>query len=135
MSTRDDTATLFTEIGLIIKGRMQKALPLPLSQCQTLNFIDEHQHPSMQEVARYFHIRAPSATLLVDELVRAGFVERRASPRDRRKVEVRLTQKGKRLSKTISVRRKNVLDLMFNSLSIDDRRHLNRILEKVISDD
>jgi len=25
--------------------------------------------------------------------------------------------------------------LMFNSLSIDDRRHLNRILEKVISDD
>jgi len=133
MATQSNTAALFNEAGMIIKNRMQKALPLPLSQCQTLSFIAEHERTTMQEVARYFRIRAPSATLLVDELARAGYVKRKSSPRDRRKVELELTQKGKRCSKTISELRRDVLDSMFSSLSVEDRRHLNRILEKIIN--
>jgi DNA-binding MarR family transcriptional regulator len=135
MAPKQNTAALFIEAGHIIKNRMQKALPMPFSQCQTLGFIASEGRPNMQDVARYFKIRAPSATLLVDELVRGGYVARKAGSQDRRKVVLAATPKGKKTAKLIEERRAKVLAAMFGKLGTDDRRHLDRILQKVIKGD
>ena len=127
------TTALFTDVGLLIKSRMQKAMPMPLSQCQTLGFVAEHTNPSMQDVARYFNIRAPSATFLVDELVRGNYLERRSNTKDRRRVELTLTDKGKKCFKAIQKKREQVLGSLFDSLPPKDRKEMDRILEKIIS--
>lgn len=132
MQTTDATASLFTEVGLLIKSRMQKAIALPFSQCQALWFVAEQKSPSMQDVARHFKIKAPSATFLVEELVRAGHVERRANAKDRRRVELTLTQKGKRTYKVIEEKRNKILAKLFESLEVRDRSELNRILGAII---
>jgi len=129
------TTALFTEVGLLIKSRMQKAIPLPFAQCQTLGYVAEHAHPSMQDVARHLKIQAPSATFLVDELVRGGYLERRGNTKDRRRVELLLTAKGRRSFKLIKQKRENILNTLFNALAEKDRKELNRILEKVIKSD
>lgn len=126
------TVALFTEVGMLIKSRMQSALALPFSQYQTLWFVAERESPSMQDVAKYFKIQAPSATFLVDELVRAGELERKANPKDRRRVELRLTAQGKRTFKVIRAKRNKILSSIFGSLPESDRNELNRILEKII---
>jgi DNA-binding MarR family transcriptional regulator len=132
METSNTTSALFTEIGLLIKSRMQEAVALPFSQYQTLWFVAGRTRASMQEVARHFKIRAPSATFLIDELVRAGFVERHANSKDRRKVEVSLTPQGRKMFKTIETKRNKILGTLFGSLEPSDRKELERILEKII---
>ena len=136
MKTTDTTAALFTEVGILIKSRMQQAVAMPFSQCQTLWFVATHAGPgspaSMQDIARHFKIRAPSATFLVEELVRGGYLARHANAQDRRKVELTLTTKGKRSFKTFEAKRAVVLSKLFGSLDEKDRKELNRILRKMI---
>jgi DNA-binding MarR family transcriptional regulator len=137
MQEQDSTATLFTEIGLALKSRMQHAIGMPFSQCQTLWFVAGHKssplsHISMQDVARHFNIRAPSATFLVEELVQNGLLERHANVGDRRKVELVVTPKGKRTLKTFETKRNAVLSTLFGPLGAQDRKELNRILRKLL---
>jgi DNA-binding MarR family transcriptional regulator len=138
MTTKSDrasgsTSALFMEIGLLIKSRVQKAVPLPFSQYQALSFVAERSRVSMQEVARHFKIRAPSATFLVEELARGGLVARHANKDDRRRVEVTLTAKGKKIFKSVQKKRDNILRELFSSLQRSDRQELNRILVKIIN--
>ena len=133
MKKTDTTSRLFTEVGLILKTRLQKAIPMPFSQYQTLQFVAERTRVNMQEVAQHFKIRAPSATFLVEELVRSGLVARHANTKDRRKVEIELTAKGKRTFKVIHEKRDTILAKLFGSLEEKDRQELNRILESIIN--
>ncbi|HUD02910.1 MAG TPA: MarR family transcriptional regulator [Candidatus Paceibacterota bacterium] len=132
----DTTATLFTEVSLLIKSRLQGAVGMPLSQCQTLWFVAQQKkpgaHTSMQDVARYFNIKAPSATFLVEELVQAGLLERRANTKDRRRVELMATPKGKRAFKTFETKKHAILSKLFGPLDARDRKELNRILQEII---
>jgi DNA-binding MarR family transcriptional regulator len=54
------------------------------------------QPASISHVAKGLLIKHNSAVELVDRLVRQGLVDRRDSPQDRRKVDLRLTSKGHR---------------------------------------
>jgi DNA-binding MarR family transcriptional regulator len=127
------TIPLFTDVGLLIKSRLQRVLPRPFSQCQTLWFIAEEGRPNMQDVAKHFKITAPSATFLVEELARAGLVARKAAHTDRRKVELVLTPKGKRECKVLEQKRAKVLSGIFAHLSDADRTELNRLLKKILA--
>jgi DNA-binding MarR family transcriptional regulator len=49
----------------------------------------------MKEVSSFLRITPPSATALINGLVAAKFLERRADPDDRRSVRLRLTPKGR----------------------------------------
>ncbi len=48
----------------------------------------------MGTLARNMHVRMPTATGIVNRLVRAGYVRRHPKPEDRRQVVVALTPKG-----------------------------------------
>ncbi|HWB34150.1 MAG TPA: MarR family transcriptional regulator, partial [Candidatus Paceibacterota bacterium] len=76
---------------------------------------------------------APSATSLVDELVRQGYLRRDATREDRRRVELTLTPKGHRVASDIMRKRKAVFARMLKSLSPEDREDLNRVLRKIIN--
>ncbi|HEY5383320.1 MAG TPA: MarR family winged helix-turn-helix transcriptional regulator [Candidatus Paceibacterota bacterium] len=132
MKGSDSTASLFTEVGQALKSRLQRSISLPFSQYQTLWFVAEHTSPSMQDVARHFNIRAPSATFLVEELVQGGYLERHANAKDRRRVELTLTPKGKRAFKTFEAKRDAALSKLFGPLGDKDRTELNRILRKML---
>ena len=111
---------------------MQRAIAMPFSQCQTLWFVAQQKSPSMQDVAKHFKIRAPSATFLVEELARGGYLARHTNAKDRRKVELTLTPKGKRSFKTFEAKRDAILSALFGLLEEKDRKELNRILHKMI---
>jgi DNA-binding MarR family transcriptional regulator len=49
---------------------------------------------TMGRLAQNLHVRMPTATGIVDRLVRAGHVRRATDPVDRRQVIVQLTRKG-----------------------------------------
>jgi DNA-binding MarR family transcriptional regulator len=74
-------------------------------------------------VARCLIIKHNSAVELVDRLVKQGLVDRRESPRDRRKVELRPTPKGARiLDRLVHVHRHELHRLAAQLLPLAPRR-------------
>lgn len=98
---------------------------------EALRYIDDNGKPLMSDVAAYFSITRPAATLLVDGLVEAKMLRRIVDPRDRRAVRVALTPKGKQvLTQGIKQRVKKIQEL-FSVLDAKEHVELVRILNKI----
>jgi len=95
-------------------------------------FVGERGPTAMKDLAVFLGITAPSATVLVDRLVRSGELTRVASRGDRRSVSVKLTPRGKR---TVRRDRKELVGRMSSILSCisnDEAIELSSILKNLL---
>ena len=86
---------------------------------ETLRFVAEHKDPTMQEVAQYLRVKAPSATSLIAHLAKTGLIERKGEKGDKRIVRISLTTCGKREFKNYTGRSTTAMRKAFSKL--DDR--------------
>src|SRR5919201_5865949 len=104
---------------------------LTVSQYQLLAALAEGSERPVGELAEAAAVTTPTATRMLDGLVRAGIAERRHSTADRRVVTVRLTAKGRRLM----TRKEEVVDAkrraLFHSLNPSERRQVERLLRRL----
>jgi MarR family transcriptional regulator, organic hydroperoxide resistance regulator len=109
------------ELGMSIKAaqrelerRQNEAMrPLGLTgaQADALVVIGQAGPLSLNELGDLLIAEAGHPSRLVDRLVEAGLGERRPATDDRRRVELRLTARGRRLQKRILASRESVLEL------------------------
>ncbi|HWO94193.1 MAG TPA: MarR family transcriptional regulator [Dehalococcoidia bacterium] len=105
---------------------------LSMLQLQALLFIRERENCSMSELANEFHIGLPSATALVDRLVRAGLLSRAEDPNDRRVTRVRLTNAGKERVRRLFEQEVAETRAIVDRLPGEDREALVRIMTHVL---
>jgi DNA-binding MarR family transcriptional regulator len=67
---------------------------LSVPQYRCLNFIDHRPGASISEVAGFLGVTLPTASALVDRLVRAGALAPRIAAEDRRRSQLHLTEAG-----------------------------------------
>lgn len=72
-------------------------LQLTLPQLRIVFIIAHGKSPSVTQIAQQLGIGEPTASHLVDKLVKAHWVERAEDPEDRRRTRVRLTPAGEEL--------------------------------------
>lgn len=72
-------------------------LDMTMAQIKALFTISQGQAVAVSHVAQYLGVGQPTASHLVDKLVRQGFVGRSENPADRRVTLVRLTRRGANL--------------------------------------
>jgi DNA-binding MarR family transcriptional regulator len=104
------------EFGLCIKaiqrelerGSNELMRPLGLTgpQADALVVIGQAQPLALKDLGGLLIAEAGHPSRLVDRLVEAGLVERRASERDRRRIELSLTPAGRRLAKRVEETRR-----------------------------
>jgi DNA-binding MarR family transcriptional regulator len=70
-----------------------------------------------------------SVSMLVDRMVKAGLVERMRDVGDRREVHVVMTAKGEQAFKPANPAVSQLIEDIWSSLPLDDRRTLIRLLE------
>jgi MarR family transcriptional regulator, organic hydroperoxide resistance regulator len=109
------------ELALLIKAaqrelerRMNEAMrPLGLTaaQADALTVIRQTEPVSLKDLGDLLIAEAGHPSRLVDRLVDAGLVERRAAGDDRRRVELSLTSRGRRLEGRAGAARDEVLEL------------------------
>jgi MarR family transcriptional regulator, organic hydroperoxide resistance regulator len=109
------------ELALLVKAgqrelerRMNDAMrPLGLTaaQADALVVIGQAEPLSLKALGELLIAEAGHPSRLVDRLVAAGLVERRAAGDDRRRVELSLTARGRRLQERILSAREDVLEL------------------------
>jgi DNA-binding MarR family transcriptional regulator len=71
--------------------------PLTIPQYQLLEPLLGGDGLSVRDLAEQAGVSSPSATRMLDGLEKAGLATRSPSPRDRRMVDVRLTDEGRRV--------------------------------------
>jgi DNA-binding MarR family transcriptional regulator len=133
-STRAQLLPLMFEMGRMLKSEMSRQgvlLPSHL-HLETLRFIQSKEklgtHVTMSELSDYLKVARPSATALVNGLVRDGVLARVSDSGDRRVVRLVLSRKGDALLKETLLKRDRAFLKVTKALSDTDCEHFKRIL-------
>jgi len=124
---------IFTTTRLIRERtrRPERIDPFSFLRLEALRYVSEKGTPSMNEVADYLCITPPSATSLINGLVKARQLSRVFDKEDRRVVRLSITPAGKRTIhegfSAIAKRMEKVLD----KLDKKEKDELSNILEKL----
>ena len=104
---------------------------MSLAQCEALRFICDQKQVTMKEVADFLLITPPSTTVLIENLVKLGFVQRSNASTDRRTILLTLTNSGKEVLKTAMKQRDKSFRKLLKNLSHTEQTQLLHILNKV----
>ena len=74
--------------------RRQRAEDLSIPQFRALVFAEMNQGGALSELAEHLGLMTPAVSKIVNDLVLAGLIERRANDEDRRRLSLVLTSKG-----------------------------------------
>ena len=85
----------------------------------------------MKEFAQHFKLKAGTATGIIDQLVEKNIISREANPKDRRKVELMLTEFGNVFyEKAIQIQKDEIRSVL-DALNDQDIIHVKEILDKI----
>lgn len=115
----------------ILEGSRESSNLLKLSRIKALYAFRGHDSSTMTELADNIGAKLPSMTMMIDNLAEEGLVERARDEKDRRKVIVRLTDKGRRIRGEFLEQRKQIAQQLFSKLSKEDEQELMSLLARV----
>lgn len=91
------------------------------------------QSERMSTLAKRLRLTVGTLTLTIDRLVEKDLVSRQKIERDRRVVEVRLTEKGQEVFEEIKRLRKSIAEQILTNLDEAEREELKTLLFKMVS--
>ena len=130
---REEPALVYAAFAILHK-EVERALSewkVTVPQALVLILLDEAEEPvSVSNLARFLMQESPSITTLVDRMSKRGLVKREEDPRDRRKVVVRLTNRGRQVRRQIRQPALEAHEELFSVLSNEERASLKELLRK-----
>lgn len=106
--------------------------PFTCLRVHVLEYILEHQHTEMKELSEFLSITPPSTTSLINRLVRAGSIIRVQDKKDRRKVLLKITPKGKAMLTKGKEHIEEHMGKMFTVLSNTELDQFITIVKKLL---
>ncbi len=104
---------------------------LTLPQLAVIEAIGHLGPLKVGEICEKMLVSGGNMTLVLDNLEKLNFVERRPSKKDRRSIEVKLTPKGKRVFNKYFVKHADYITDLFSVLSIKEQKQLAALLKKL----
>jgi len=105
----------------------------PLNHLEVLDLVFKKKEVPMKEIAKWLNITPPSASSIVDSLVKKKLVKRKIDKKDRRITIVSLDKRASKMFTSFEQKRNLIFEKMFNSLGKEDKNNLARILIKIIN--
>jgi len=115
----------------ILEGSREGSNMLKLSRIKALYAFRGQDSSTMSKLADNIGAKLPSMTMMIDNLAEEGLVERARDEQDRRKVIVRLTDKGRKIRGNFLEQRNQIAQQLFAKLSKDDEHELMGLLARV----
>jgi DNA-binding MarR family transcriptional regulator len=97
--------------GYLLSAKNQ----IPNSQWMALRVVRQHEGIGVKELSRLLGISSSAATQLVDNLVKKGYLVREQNAEDRRALNIKLTEKTKKLIDTANSR---VIGKIYSALEV-----------------
>lgn len=99
-------------------------LDMTMAQIKALFTISQGEAVPVSRIAEYLGVGQPTASHLVDKIVRLGFASRSESPADRRVTLVRLTPKGQDLVRRLYQGGEEHYRSWVTQLTVEERKKL-----------
>lgn len=100
-------------------------------QLQALSFISNQKNPIIKSVAEHLNITPPSATFLINNLIKSELINRLHNAQDKRMVHLVISKKGKKELEKSFLRSKKYLYKKLSLLSAKERQSFILILKKI----
>ncbi|MCX5900055.1 MAG: MarR family transcriptional regulator [Proteobacteria bacterium] len=128
-----EVRNLFVQIfNRMVKGsRRISDMPVTLSQMKALTAFHEDREYTMTELSKNALVKMPSMTEMVDRLEAEGVLQRMRDTKDRRVVNVALTDMGKKIHSQFIGRRRDEMGNLFGKLTVKDQDELLVSLRRV----
>jgi DNA-binding MarR family transcriptional regulator len=133
MATEDLTDGLF-QLSFLLRARLARIAgehDLSLVQVRLLGILRDRE-PGMLELARYLDLEKSSLSGLVDRAETRGLLERIPSKDDRRATTIRVTARGRKLSRAIEAAVREEVALLLAPLPQTDRARLAVLVWRVV---
>ncbi|MCU4177918.1 MarR family winged helix-turn-helix transcriptional regulator [Bosea sp. BH3] len=105
-----------------------RTLGLSIPQFDLLSTLTEQEGISQSELAQRLYVTKGNVSGLVDRLVQAGLVERRAIAGDRRSYAMHLTPEGRRLAEAGIAAQRDFVASTLGKLQQEDLTELDRLV-------
>ena len=115
-----------------VTNEAMKPLGVTGPQADAITVIGQAGPLSLRELGDLLIAEAGHPSRLVDRLVEAGLVERRTAGDDRRRIELMLTSKGRRLEKRILAVREQIRELALTVLGDRDIKPTLELLRHML---
>jgi DNA-binding MarR family transcriptional regulator len=103
-----------------------------VEQWRILLLLADTRGHAMSELADFALVPAPSLTRLIDRMTTDGLVYRTVDLRDRRRVLVHMTERGRALHRSLGERVERQQDLLVTEGQTDEAQRLLALLERVV---
>lgn len=123
------------QLAFLLQSRLTRIAAtheLSLIQVRLLGILRDRE-PGMLELARHLELEKSSLSGLVDRAEARGLVERVPSADDRRATTVRMTARGRQLSRAVQAEVETDVAALLGELPDKDRERLQAILERVVA--
>lgn len=136
-TTKDHTSeivTLWMQTAKILSKRIlcqKDAKQLNPQQMYAMYIVGEYPGITMKELATHLGITSPSATSLVNRLVRTKWVLRSTDPNNRRLVRLQMASDGQKIMKLAMKNREKAMHDILLLLPAKDRDDFSRILRNL----
>ncbi|MEI7451641.1 MAG: MarR family transcriptional regulator [Candidatus Falkowbacteria bacterium] len=130
----DDLIGLIFNIGQSLREKVHakhSSDDCSFMHMHTLHFVKDRDGATMRDVANLLHITPPSATSLVNALVKKGFIKRATDANDRRTVKLQITKDGINLLKKSFKKKSAIIEQNINKLSEVEKKSFINILNKL----
>ena len=121
---------LYTE-GRRVTKELARSVDLTGPQLSVVKLLEGVGDLSLSELSERIRAQNSTVTGIIDRMVREGLVVRARSTEDRRVVMIKLTEKGARIAREISVEPMEIFRSALDSLSVQEMKDLLKILTKV----
>ena len=113
--------------------RLQQGVSgMQIAQYRTLGVLLREKKPlSMSELGKQLYISKPYMTVLADQLIQDGYVERLRDPEDRRIVNISITRKGTRHLKQAASHHRETIRGLLDTLEPQDLNDLSSSLSTI----
>jgi len=105
---------------------------LTIGQEFALQAIYNSKGKTMGELAKMANVKMPTMTENIGRLYKLGFVERHSESSDRRKVFIRITEKGKKVIEKHMRKYIMYIDMFFKTIKPGEKKMFRHILNRVL---
>ena len=122
----------FVEIMVLLHNNFgrQTQVPLPLNQFGVLCALTDTTGMAITDISRQLNISKQQMTNIIDKLVSAGYVGKKPDPKDRRRLVITISNKGKKLLDNHMELFRQRFDSHAQNLAEDERQELASILRR-----
>jgi DNA-binding MarR family transcriptional regulator len=122
-----ETVPLVMGAVRVLVQRMEiKELTVP--QFRALTFVGRHKGASLSDAAEFLGMTLPSASKMVDQLVKKRWLNRGNDAEDRRRIVLRLTREGDVMLKEAHLMLRERLGSVLSKLEVEEMATLHRAL-------